>query len=226
MSNPLIAGGFGSGLLHRILLDLISSPTPQSSISHIAILTLLITCLIGFTLEAGTAPIRFCFGRNLIWMRICMWGVWHTTCMFVKTLCPSGLRGWTQVPLARAAWVQIPQVSFFMQKTLNALRKWHLSLRIDSNNRNQHLGDCTLRFMSTQYLSQKCQGDLILKNYETNWIKNAETRDRTGDLQIFGLTLSQLSYRGSARIVGLAYAWDCLGAITLDLDRMLTMKPS
>ena len=27
---------------------------------------------------------------------------------------------------------------------------------------------------------------------------NAETRDRTGDLQIFGLTLSQLSYRGYA----------------------------
>ena len=31
-----------------------------------------------------------------------------------KTLCPSGLRGWTQVPLARAAWVQIPQVSIFI----------------------------------------------------------------------------------------------------------------
>ena len=29
--------------------------------------------------------------------------------------------------------------------------------------------------------------------------KNAETRDRTGDLQIFGLTLSQLSYRGDGR---------------------------
>ena len=29
------------------------------------------------------------------------------------TLCPSGLRGWTQVPLARAAWAQIPQVSLF-----------------------------------------------------------------------------------------------------------------
>ena len=28
-----------------------------------------------------------------------------------KTLCPSGLRGWTQIPLARAAWAQIPQVS-------------------------------------------------------------------------------------------------------------------
>ena len=27
--------------------------------------------------------------------------------------------------------------------------------------------------------------------------KDAETRDRTGDLQIFDLTLSQLSYRGS-----------------------------
>ena len=27
--------------------------------------------------------------------------------------------------------------------------------------------------------------------------KSAETRDRTGDLQIFSLTLSQLSYRGS-----------------------------
>ena len=30
-----------------------------------------------------------------------------------KTLCPSGLRGWTQVPLARAAWAQIPQVSLY-----------------------------------------------------------------------------------------------------------------
>ena len=29
-----------------------------------------------------------------------------------KTVCPSGLRGWTQVPLARAAWVQIPQLSW------------------------------------------------------------------------------------------------------------------
>ena len=29
-------------------------------------------------------------------------------------------------------------------------------------------------------------------------IEYAETRDRTGDLQIFSLTLSQLSYRGSA----------------------------
>ena len=35
MSKYFIVGGFGSGLLHRILLDLISSPTPQSSISQI-----------------------------------------------------------------------------------------------------------------------------------------------------------------------------------------------
>ena len=32
-------------------------------------------------------------------------------CRPTRTLCPSGLRGWTQVPLARAAWAQIPQVS-------------------------------------------------------------------------------------------------------------------
>ena len=31
---------------------------------------------------------------------------------------------------------------------------------------------------------------------------NAETRDRTGDLQIFSLTLSQLSYRGSGLFLG------------------------
>ena len=30
--------------------------------------------------------------------------------------------------------------------------------------------------------------------------KGAETRDRTGDLQIFGLTLFQLSYRGNTKI--------------------------
>ena len=30
-----------------------------------------------------------------------------------RTVCPSGLRGWTQVPLARAAWVQIPQLSCY-----------------------------------------------------------------------------------------------------------------
>ena len=34
-------------------------------------------------------------------------------CRPTRTLCPSGLRGWTQVPLARAAWAQIPQVSLF-----------------------------------------------------------------------------------------------------------------
>ena len=35
----------------------------------------------------------------------------------VKAVCPSGLRGWTQVPLARAAWVQIPQLSSLQQET-------------------------------------------------------------------------------------------------------------
>ena len=31
--------------------------------------------------------------------------------LIALTLCPGGLRGWTQVPLAQAAWVQIQQVS-------------------------------------------------------------------------------------------------------------------
>ena len=31
---------------------------------------------------------------------------------WAETLCSNGLRGWTQVPPAQAAWVQIPQVSF------------------------------------------------------------------------------------------------------------------
>ena len=31
-----------------------------------------------------------------------------------KTVSRSGLRGWTQVPLAQAAWVQIPQLSIFV----------------------------------------------------------------------------------------------------------------
>ena len=51
-----------------------------------------------------------------------------------KTLCPSGLRGWTQVPLARAAWVLIPQVSFQVSVTLSARPTSHrgLALLIES----------------------------------------------------------------------------------------------
>ena len=41
--------------------------------------------------------------------------------MVFKTVCPSGLRGWTQVPLAQAAWVQIPQLSFCFPWGLNRL---------------------------------------------------------------------------------------------------------
>ena len=36
--------------------------------------------------------------------------LWHA--ILSKTVCPSGLRGLTQVPLARAAWAQIQQLSF------------------------------------------------------------------------------------------------------------------
>ena len=37
--------------------------------------------------------------------------IFEATTHMARTLCPSGLRGWTQVPLAQAARVQIPQVS-------------------------------------------------------------------------------------------------------------------
>ena len=46
--------------------------------------------------------------------------LWMTTkrgAATVKTVCPSGLRGWTQVPLAKAAWVQIPQLSLWPATT-------------------------------------------------------------------------------------------------------------
>ena len=44
-----------------------------------------------------------------------------------------------------------------------------------------------------------CQGQhlVVFCTCESRVCENAETRDRTGDLQIFSLTLSQLSYRGN-----------------------------
>lgn len=55
-------------------------------------------------------------------MRICAFFVCARACLCTgrasrafwrcnMTLCPSGLRGWTQVPLVQTAWAQIPQVS-------------------------------------------------------------------------------------------------------------------
>ena len=35
-----------------------------------------------------------------------------------RTLCPSGLRGWTQLSLAPVAWAQTPQVSFVIERAL------------------------------------------------------------------------------------------------------------
>ena len=43
-----------------------------------------------------------------------------------STLCPSGLRGWTQVPLAQAARVQIPQVSYFCRWYCQRDHKIHI----------------------------------------------------------------------------------------------------
>ena len=46
-----------------------------------------------------------------------------------KTVCPSGLRGWTQVPLAQAAWVQIPQLSFISRSIRAHMRRCAPKLR-------------------------------------------------------------------------------------------------
>ena len=48
-----------------------------------------------------------CSGHDVC-MSFC-WSMCPT--LICMTVCPSGLRGWTQVPLARAAWVRIPQLS-------------------------------------------------------------------------------------------------------------------
>ena len=51
--------------------------------------------------------------------------------------------------------------------------------------------------MSRTRSAPTCAGCEEGRGYACVFPKHAETRDRTGDLQIFGLTLSQLSYRGS-----------------------------
>ena len=52
-----------------------------------------------------------------------------------------------------------------------------------------------VRFLDIAF---QATGSIKIECLSSNCISNmrAETRDRTGDLQIFGLTLSQPSYRG------------------------------
>ena len=63
---------------------------------------------------------------------------------------------------------------------VNGLTLWPTELRKPAN---------TDSFNPSELLFCQSKNKMSMKN-------NAETRDRTGDLQIFGLTLSQLSYRG------------------------------
>jgi hypothetical protein len=65
----------------------------------------------GFNSRSGPSAHHACSivcGSLVVW---CVVASGRLGGAVIKTLCPSGLRGWTQVPLARAAWVQIPQVS-------------------------------------------------------------------------------------------------------------------
>ena len=59
---------------------------------------------------------------------------------------------------------------------------------------HHHTHTHTHTHRSTRILSSRSKG------------QDAETRDQTGDLQIFGLTLSQLSYRGLLLIVADSFA--------------------
>ena len=61
--------------------------------------------------------------------RVCKWKIlvlWAITNLAgsCRTVCPSGLRGWTQVPLARAARAQIPQLSFCADSPLSLMPIW------------------------------------------------------------------------------------------------------
>ena len=133
-----------------------------------------------------------------------------------KTLCPSGLRGWTQVPLARAAWVQIPQVSFESNAShINNMCPVETAFEI-----KRHFScDCHESCGWKEVLT-------IIVHHATICKQNAETRDRTGDLQIFSLTLSQLSYRGSVRIVGRENTWsECkLDLSALNIGRICSPR--
>ena len=65
-------------------------------------------------------------------LRCCLWGLCcaGVVCVGVALgcVCPSGLRGWAQVPLARAARVQIPQVSLIHSSGVCAFRQIYATL--------------------------------------------------------------------------------------------------
>jgi hypothetical protein len=126
-----------------------------------------------------------------------VWRQRRRTRRTAKTLCPSGLRGRTQVPLARAAWVQIPQVSF----EPNASHVNNMCPVVIAFGMKSHFGCHYHDSWGWQ------ESVTIIVDHAATRKQNAETRDRTGDLQIFSLTLSQLSYRGSVKIVRWENIW-------------------
>ena len=52
-----------------------------------------------------------CVALRVVWSRIDTSFLSRAFWRCTMTLCPSGLRGWTQGPLVQTAWAQIPQVS-------------------------------------------------------------------------------------------------------------------
>ena len=61
-----------------------------------------------------------------------------------------------------------------------------------------HTRNCTVRGHRSSQLRDQLTEQMLWQMFLR--CKDAETRDRIGDLQIFNLTLSQLSYRGAKRL--------------------------
>ena len=113
-----------------------------------------------------------------------------------KTLCPSGLRGWTQVPLARAAWVQIPQVSFLhhLCRFFFAICRDPGSNRGPSDLQSDALPTELSRLCWSRMAERSSPGESHLESAGIALQENAAGEDRTHDLRIMRPTRCQLRY--------------------------------
>ena len=57
-------------------------------------------------------------------------GLYEDFRRLLQVVCPTGLRGWAQVPLAQAAWAQVPQLSLWNPRLRSKLRNPSSASRI------------------------------------------------------------------------------------------------
>ena len=79
-----------------------------------------------------------------------------------STVCPSGLRGWTQVPLVKTAWVQIPQLSHCFQRKLQVCIESRMRDR-GAPVRHQTKGSTAQLYSSAVDLASKLVGVRLLQ---------------------------------------------------------------